>query len=194
MASSVRITDITSHWPKEPSIPATRVRRARTQFYISDFIPKFNGFPVMEMKNGKPQLKTYIPPKYRHAIRFINFKNLCYSAALKLNPGVIDLENQNHRKIAIARDAMTRNMVFNDEVRGVFFEEVIKYFYKGRLGNGKSPSVAFHPTTFRSATLDTWMIHEYVFFAHDPESCKGPQRLTPPKDPLEVGKRRLLHV
>ena len=24
----------------------------------------------MEMKNGKPQLKTYIPPKYRHAIRF----------------------------------------------------------------------------------------------------------------------------
>jgi hypothetical protein len=50
-------------------------------------------------------------------------------------------------------------------------------------------SVPLNIQGFRSVAMDTWLIEEYLFQAHDPDVCSALKRDEPYKnDPLNFGK------
>ena len=186
--NSVLITDLGKFWPTNPTITKAMIRAANQQICIGDYDAKWKAFSVLKKKSRTQQIFFYIPAKYRHALRFLNFKNSCFIRALKIDVGEINLQTESGRKLATARDAMSRNIVFNDAVRESFFSEVRKQFYGNRLSNSQVPSTPMNGPGFRSITMDTWLIEEYLFCAHDPDSCKNLKRTAPYKeDPLNFG-------
>ena len=181
----IRITDLTSFWPKTPVIKKKTIRNSSTQMFIGEYDPIALGFPVYELKGRRQMLRIKIPVSYRHAQRFLNFKNSCYIAALKAKV-VLPQDPDAKRTILTVMDGMQRNLVFNDAVRTKFFAEVKGEFYKGRGGARLEDNLG---GPFRSMTMDTWLVDEYELFAHDPSACATLKRTAPySKDPLRIGK------
>jgi hypothetical protein len=191
MPVSIPITSLSKYWPKERNLPPNKVDAASLEYFSGFYVPEVAGFPVLRTlsettTNQEPFI--YIPPKYRHALRFLNFKNACYISALSIDSREVDLESKDGRKWATIRDGMTRNVIFNDAVRKSFFDEV-------RNSITSKPKVPLDNPSFRSITLDTWLIEEYLFCAHDPASCKSLKRNKPyGGDPLRFGESRISDI
>src|SRR5215472_4496153 len=181
----IRITDLSSMWPKTRVIKKKTIRNASAEMFIGEYDPKALGFPVYELKGRRQMLRIKIPIGYRHALRFLNFKNSCYIAALKAK---VDLPQDLNAKTTIltVMDAMRRNLVFNDAVRTKFFAEVKGQFYKGRGGARLEDNLG---GPFRSMTMDTWLVDEYELLTHDPSAGARLKRTEPyGQDPLTIGK------
>jgi hypothetical protein len=190
MSVSIPITSLTKYWPAEKNLPSDKVDAASLEYTTGFYIEQFAAFPVFRTPSV-PQTITdtnafiFIPPAYRHPLRFLNFKNACYISALSIDRSDVDLETEDGRLWATIRDGMARNVVFNDAVRNAFFAEV-------RSTLLMKPNVPLDKLLFRSITLDTWLIEEYLFCAHDPPSCKKLKRNKPYKaDPLRFGESQI---
>ena len=180
--ASVKVTTLTKHWPREKTVSRAKVLKASKEYVIGGYVANMEGFPVQEKLEKGTRLVLYISAKYRHALRLLNFKNACYISALSIETGVSDVESENGRKWAIILDGMARNLVFNAAVRQAFFEEIPN-------GLPKRKKVVVNLTQFRSITMDTWLLQEYLFRAHDPPSCRTLKRDRPYQgDPLCFGE------
>jgi hypothetical protein len=111
-------------WPKQKTVPRKKVEAASIEFSIGPYDKGIHGFPVSKLVGSTWRHHMSIPPRYRHALRFLNFKDACYIAALGIDVGEIDVESENGEKWATMRDGMSRNLVFDAAVRMAFFDDV----------------------------------------------------------------------
>ena len=128
MSVAIHITPLKQYWPNEKILLSEKVNAASLEYFMGLYIPKVVGFPIRQrtMSEAKTEQEPfiYIPPKYRHALRFLNFKNACYISALSVDRSEVDLETEDGQKWATIRDGMAQNVIFNDAVRTTFFDDV----------------------------------------------------------------------
>ena len=187
MSLSIPLTSLTRHWPRERTISRQRVLAVSSEYSIGPYSDTWKGFPVHKRSETGSQHVFYISKVYHHALRFLNFKNACYIAALAIDSTLYDLSDDDRRSWAIMQDGMARNLIFNNAVRDAIFAELSK-----PLGASRELGVPNQPN--RSKSMDTWLVQEYKFRAHHPDACRTCNTRQPFKsDPAKFGVCGLLH-
>ena len=180
----MQVADLGLYWPKHKVISTKAIRAATVDYSIGRYDDDKMGYPVVMRIGDESNVTAWIPARYRHALRFLNFKTNCYIAALTLVVDENDMvEEEDIRKYTIIRDGMSRHVVFNDKVRKAFFKEIQNAGRRRR--NAPSTEDRYR---FRSVIMDTWLLEEYLFCNHDPVSRKALLRTKHyGHDPLDIG-------
>jgi hypothetical protein len=182
MSTKIQVMKLEKWWPKGKTVTRNRIDAASVQYRIGHYFEELHGFSVMKLDGNDWKTHQSIPPKYRHALRFMNFKDACYISALGVDVGHIDLSTAHGMKWATMRDGMTRNLVFDADIRKAFFGDVESQILQ-------HSSIPLNIAGFRSVAMDTWLIEEYLFKGHAPAMCESLNRSKPyTKDPLLFGE------
>jgi hypothetical protein len=186
MSPKIEVMKLEKWWPKGKTMTKKRVEEASAQYRIGSYFSTTRGYAVMKFDGEEWKPYSSIPVKYRHALRFLNFKDACYITALDIDIGEYDLSTEQGTKWGMIRDGLTRNLVFNSAVRKAFFDDVRSQIIV-------HPSIPLDIAGFRSVAMDTWLIEEYLFKSHDPAICSSLKRNEPyGQDPLLFGKLSVL--
>ena len=187
MSPKIEVMKLEKWWPKGKTVTKKRVEEASVQYRIGSYFSSTHGYQVMQFDGEEWKPHSSIPPKYRHALRFLNFKDACYLTVLDIDVGEFDLATDHGKKWAMIRDGLTRNLVLDSAVRKAFFDDVRSQIIV-------HPSIPLDIPGFRSIAMDTWLIEEYLFKSHDPAVCSSLKRNEPyGKDPILFGKYAIVH-
>ena len=188
MTPKIELMKLEKWWPKGKTVTWKKVEEASVEYRIGSYFSTARGFTVTKFDGEEWEPYTSIPPKYRHALRFMNFKDACYITVLDIDIGEFDLSTDKGNKWAMIRDGMTRNLVFDSTIRKAFFEDI-------RTQIIVYPSIPLDIPGFRSPAMDTWLVEEYLFQSHDPAVCSTSLKRNEPyrEDPLLFGKLSVIH-
>jgi hypothetical protein len=182
MALVCRVANLGQYWPKTKPLATKTVEAASAEYFIGPYHARKREFPVLEQVGQTTCVKAWIPPRYHPALRFLNFKNACFISALTVEADINDMVADEATTYANMRDGMSRQIVFNDKIRGLFFKELENAGMQKRKGPMTQQGVV------RSPAMDTWLIEEYLYRNHDRTTRRLLLRNHPSyQDPLELG-------
>jgi hypothetical protein len=182
MSLVAHAVDLDKHWPQATYLTTKAVKTASTEYFIGDYHRRLHAYAVMEQVGPRSCVKAWCPPRYRHALRFLNFKTSCFVSALTVEADINDMVEKEAIVYAAIRDGMSRQIVFNHRIRKRFFDDINTSAIRKCKGPRTQQGV------LRSPAMDTWLIEEYLYQNHDPPTrvllfSEHPSY----QDPVELG-------
>lgn len=188
----LRLADLDIHWPESDYA----LTKEEYSLYLKDeykchtaFSYELNAFPVTKKAGrGPDRTVIYCPKHYKNGLRFLNLEIACCQVSCSLRPDIPRGTSEDKQtEIWTAVDAWRRHLVFLSNVRKQFFLEVKNAFYSRDTTEGHVPKLM--PASFRSPTLDTWLLREFHLCGHAPALAREYKRRHGAfmGDPLEFG-------
>lgn len=186
--------NLAEYWPEQTLLPKKATSGGEKVYWIGEYDQNFKGFPVcytpIRPKKSKAtgsRRRVYVPPVYKNALRFLNFKCACYVEALHSAwPKDYGLDTDDGKNLSRIRDSMRRHLAHHGQVREAFFTELEQDYYEGGDGRDAEPAFVMAPSV-RSSILDSWLANEFTYQTHHPDSFNNNKRKI--KDPIGLGMK-----